>query len=224
MEIELKRIVQALLKKWIIIVLSVTILSAGAFLYSYFYVTPIYEAYVTIYVQNSRDYEGQISYDSLASSKELIGTCIALLKSNTIMNQVAEDVNLGYDSQQLIKMISATGIESTGILRVAVYNQNPYYAQEIANTIAEIAPAEIVRVITAGNVAVIDKAMFPEEPYSPHIMLNTMIGAIFGLILSCLIIIILELSDTRIKSEFDLAESTTMPVIGVIPTIKPNKR
>lgn len=224
MEIELKRIFEALLKKWIAIVLSVIILSAGAFSYSYFFITPTYEAYITIYVQNSKDYEGHISYDSLESSKELIGTCIALLNSNSIMNQVAEEVNLGYTSQQIVKMISATGVESTGILRVAVYNQNPYYAQEIANTIAEIAPAEIVRVIRAGNVAVIDKAMFPRKPYSPNIMLNTLIGGIIGLILSCLVVIILELSDTRIKSEIDLAESSTIPVIGVIPTIKSSKR
>lgn len=224
MEIELRKMAEVLIKNWIAIVTTTVIFAVGAFFYSTDLAVPLYEANITLYVQNTKDYEGgRITYDNLESSELLISTYIVLLKSNSIMNQVAEKVDLGYSSSQLVKMISATAVESTGVLRVAVINKDPNHALEIANAIADVAPAEIVRVINAGSVEVIDRAVPPRRPVSPNIMLNTLLGGITGWLLSCLVFLFLEIVDTRIKSEKDLSQITTLPIIGVIPAIELEK-
>ena len=48
-------------------------------------------------------------------------------------------------------------------------------------------------------------------------MRNTLIGAAIGIILACLIAILLDLIDTTIKSDDDLAEIYKVPVFAEIP-------
>lgn len=219
MEIELGRLFKALIKKWWVIIISTIILAAGAYVYSTFFAVPVYEAYITMYVQNTDDYEGKISTDALSSAQDLVNTYIVLLKSNSVLSQVVDKVDLGYEPSQIAEMISASAVESTGVFKVAVYNTNPSDAQKIANAIAEIIPEEIVRVINAGNVELIDEAEYPNEPYSPNIMLNSIIGGMIGLFISCIILVLIEIFDTKIRSENDLGQITTLPVVGVIPVI-----
>lgn len=224
MEIELSKLFKAIAKKWWLIVLSMIAVTGGAYVYSDFIAVPVYEAYITMYVQNTNDYEGKITTDSIASAQDLIDTYIVLLNSNAVMDQVAETADLGYTVEQMNEMIKASAVNATGIMKVAVYNKNPYHAQTIANAIAEIAPDEITRVINAGNVEVIDLAALPVEQYSPHVFFNTIMGAIVGLLLSSLVILLVEITNNKIRSENDLGLITDIPVVGVVPIISYEKK
>lgn len=217
MEIELKRLVMPLIKRWWIILLATVIVALSKYYYSSNYITPVYTANITMYVQNTSDYDGYISTGDLESSKRLLSTYIVLLKSNNFMKKVAEDSGLGYSASEINSMVTASAINDTEVLRVSVRNTKPVHAQIIANAIGDVAPDEVIRVFNAGNVEVIDEALLPVFPSYPNVSQEAVKGGLFGFVIACVLIIMKELLDTRIKSEADLRQVTEIPVVGIIP-------
>lgn len=66
------------------------------------------------------------------------------------------------------------------------------YAQEaagIANKLAEVAPPQIIRVVQAGDVQLIDEAVLSLESVAPNTKLNTLIGAMIGIVLAAGVIL-----------------------------------
>lgn len=217
MEIEIKRLIKPLVKKWWIIILSASILAVTVYQYTNNYITPVYSTYTTMYIQNTTDYQGYISSGDILSSRKLLSTYVVLLESISFMEKVAEKVDLGYSSYEIRSMVSASSVNDTEVLRVQVRNVNPFHAQNIANAIGEVAPTEIMRVFNAGNVAVIDEAILPNFPAYPNTSQNTLLGGLIGLIIACGIILLKEMLDTRIRTERDLRQIISIPVIGIVP-------
>jgi capsular polysaccharide biosynthesis protein len=89
----------------------------------------------------------------------------------------------------------------------------------IVNTIIDVAPEQIVRVVKAGGVEIIDSAKLPLDPSSPNIKMNTLIGVFHRFFLSFVIIILIVKFDTKVRDEEDLTKSFTIPVLGSIPTL-----
>jgi capsular polysaccharide biosynthesis protein len=224
MEIDLLRLIKSLLKRWWFIGLLTLVFTVTVFVYTDRYITPLYTAYTTVYIQNTADYQGYISSGDLLSSQQLANTFRVLLRSNKVMELVAEQVDLGYSPAYLSSMVSAVSVNNTEVMRVSVTNENAQHAQAIANAVGEVASREITSFFNAGKVVVVDTAALPAVPSYPDTRTNTMTGALLGFLLACAIIILKELLDTRIKTESDLRRFTQLPLIGVIPNHSKHKR
>jgi capsular exopolysaccharide synthesis family protein len=140
------------------------------------------------------------------------------------MSKVAEEVGMGYSADYIKNTVSASAVSETEVLRISVRNPNPQHAQLIADAVAKYAPAEIMRVVNAGHVEVIDKAKLPKYPSYPNVRQGAIQWGAVGLVLACVIILLKELLDTRIKSEEDLRQVTEVPVVGVIPSTYKKKK
>lgn len=221
MELDLRKLLEILLRRWWIICASLVVGTISAFLITYFLIDPIYSAKATLYVYNSENRlnTSTITSSDISVSKTLVDTYIVILKSDVVLNEVAKESNLGYSANEIRNMISASSVNNTEVFQVTIENKDPIHAQIIANTLVDLAPPQIIRVVHGGSVEVIDNAILPTSPSSPNIMLNTVIGALFGLVLSVMGALLFEMLDTRIKTEGDLTELFTIPVIGVIPSI-----
>lgn len=223
-ELDLMEVLLILIKKiWIILACTVAV-GLGAFLISRFLITPQYTASISMYVYNGEKRTDQlITASDLSTSQKLVQTYIVVLTSNTVLERVSSQLDHAYTTDELRDMIEASSISDTEAFGVTVTNPDPAAAQKIANTIAEFAPDEIIRVVKAGGVEVIDYAVLPDKPSSPHSMRNGAIGALLGLVLSSLLVVVLALLDTTIRSEEDLTNKFDLPVLGVIPSLTANK-
>ncbi len=187
---------------------------------TYFLVDPVYSATATLYVSSNSGQAGPVLTESgLRLSQQLVDTYIVILKSDSVLNKVAEQTDLGYTANQLRSMISASSTNGTEAFSVTVTNEDPAAAQKIVNTTIDVAPDEIIRVVKAGSVEVIDRAKLPTAPSSPSIPRNTAIGILLGLVLSVAVIVITTLFDTTIHTENDL-EAFNIPILGVIPNLE----
>lgn len=220
MELDLKDLLTLLWHKALWIILSILLGGALMFSLAYFLMTPIYTATAQMYVYNTNrlSVANGVSQSDLMASQKLVDTYIVILKSDSVLTKVASRVDLGYDAEQIRKMLSASSTNGTEAFSITINNPDKEHAQRIVNTIAEVAPSEIVRVVKAGSVEVIDYAKIPQEPSSPNIPIYTVVGALLGAILSVLVIILTKIFDTTIHTENDMGDFN-IPLLGVIPSL-----
>ena len=69
------------------------------------------------------------------------------------------------------------------------------------------------------DVRIIDTAQISTTPVSPNVRLNTILGGLFGLVISVAFITLRELFDVRVRTGDDLVQRFSYPVLGTIPEI-----
>lgn len=221
--IDLKKIFYMMKGKIVYILLATVLLGAVAGCFTHFFIDPVYSATVKMYVYSNPDRvttSSSISNNEIDASKELIGTYIDILESDTVMNLVIADLNLNTNPDVLRAMVKPTASENSQIFRVTVNSTDPKLAAKVANSIAKVAPEEIVRIVKAGGVEIVDKATAPKKPSSPNIKKNIVIGAVIGLLVSFIGFFVYELFDSTITKASDLEREFDIPVLGTIPRLE----
>jgi Capsular polysaccharide biosynthesis protein len=218
-ELDLRQVFLILRKKLWLLILLTFLLGGLSFFASEYFIPPKYSTTASLYVYNETSRTDGITSTDLATSQKLVQTYIVILSSNSVLDKVSEQLGGVYTADQIRKMLSASPIDDTEAFRITITCKNPKDAKEIANTIADVAPTEIIRVVKAGSVEVIDYATLPTEQSSPNVARNTVIGALIGLILAIAVAIITAMFDTVIRSEEDLTAAFSIPVIGIIPNM-----
>ena len=238
--IDLLKLCKVLLNKaWLLIIVAL-LFAIVSFVVTKNMIKPEYQATSKLYVFNKSDAgtSGAVSSSDISTSKILVNTYIVVLQSDSVLGQVVDTISeyqgkegfeyLGtepYTTGQLRQMISAGSINSTESFSVTVTAHDPYQAKFINDAILYFLPDEIIRVVKAGAVEIIDKASIPTKPSSPSIMKNTVLGGFVGGVLTAAIIVVMSLFDNLIHTEEDLqSEFPDINVIGVIPDYKSDSR
>lgn len=220
-ELTLSDIFAVIVKRFWLIMLCAAIGLSGAYFGTKYFIPKQYTANTSLFVRNDSDNKtAQTTATDLNISLRLVDTYMVILKSDSVLSKVANRLNLGYTAEDIRRMLKTAPVDETEVIEVSVTNTDPAHAQVIANTIAEIAPAEIIRVVKAGSVEILDKAKLPVQPSSPNLKLNSLLGLLAGLVLSVLIVLLLEMVSTTVKGEDDLREKLpVLPVLGAIPNM-----
>lgn len=189
---------------------------------AYFMGSTIYRAEVSFYVYSNPDYINDntvnvSSYD-FSAAKDLIESYTQVLKSDTVLNKVIEKLGLNCSAEDLAQVINSESVEDTAVFYVYVDYSDPYTAMKIANAIADVAPAEITRIVKSGGIEVIDRADLPSDPYqsvsmTKFIMLGA--GALGGI--AFLLFFCAGLLDATVRRKYEITNSFTLPILGDIP-------
>lgn len=220
LEISLQEIIMSLWCKAWLIALCLVMGGGIGFGVSQYLIDPTYSSQVSMYVNNNKDRSDTVlNINDLNVSQKLVTTYIEILKSEVVLGEVIQQMALDYTPKELKEMISARSVNSTEILEVIVISKNPEEAAAIANKLAEVAPPQIIRVVQAGDVQLIDEAVINLKPVAPNAKLNTLIGAMIGTVLAAGVILVLAMLDISVKSEEDLSKRYDLPILGVIPDL-----
>lgn len=221
-EIDFRKIFLKMRPKLIFVVIATIAVGIMAGAFTHFFIEEEYSAKIKMYVYSNSDRvttNSTITQNEITASQELVNTYIYILESDTVLNAVAEDLGLDISASKLRSMISAEQAQDTVAFEVTVTSSSPKWSAKIANSIAKIAPAEIVRVVKAGGVEIIDYAKEPKSPSAPNLKKNVLIGAILGFILSFGGFFAYELFDTSVSSANDLEKEFSYPILGNIPKL-----
>lgn len=225
-EIDLIELFKKLVKHLPMIILLSVIVGAASFATSKFLITPKYDSNATMIVSNSNQNndpnnpQAAVELSQINANKALISTYSEIVKSKGIADRVIANLGLDMDYEEFSKKVSIEPVKDTQIISVKVVDTIPERAQDIANETANIFKSSIGDIMNVDNVQILDGATLPEEPSSPKIGKNTAIGLILGLILGIAIVMIKELSDTRINTSEDITNEFDIPVLGLIPDKK----
>ncbi len=222
--IDLLEIFELLKQNWVIIVLSAIIAAVTGFVATKFFATPKYEASGMLIVNaransNASNPSGtyDASVDNINSAAKLAALYSIIVKSDKVLDEVREDLALDYTFEELYGLVSVSSVNDTQIMRVTVTTEDVNLSREICASILKIAPEKIKDAAEAGSVKVVSDARPNESPVSPHVMRDTAIMGILGIVLSIGIIVVAHLFDNKINSENDVEKYLGMTVIGVIP-------
>ncbi len=226
-EIDLLRLARACLKKlWFIITFSL-LFGSCAYLGTKYYVTPMYQSTVKLYVNNSDISVGNVSISTsdLTASVQLVDVYEAILDTKDTLDVVIEQSGLDYTYSQISSMLSTSSVNDTQIFQVTVTNADPVEAELIASTIGEVLPDVIAEIIESADARIVEHAIVPSAPVSPNYMRNTMMGMMLGFVLSVGIIVLLEMMNTTIREEQDFVDIVEIPILAYIPDsgAKPKK-
>lgn len=218
-EIDIKRIFMALLRRWWIVAMAGILCAALLFGYAYFFVTPQYSASIKVYVNNTYGTSSPgFSSSQISAAQSLARTYMVILKSRPVMDEVAEITGLPYTYNQLVNMTMSGTISETEVFETRVTCTNYKHAAQIANAIAEVLPDRIKEVVEGSSVVVVERAMENPARVSPSYRTHALLGFVIGALLAAAAIVILDLMDNSIHSEEYLEETyQDMPLLAVIP-------
>lgn len=74
------------------------------------------------------------------------------------------------------------------------------------------------------NVAVLSPAVMPDKPFSPRIALNVALSVLVGVMLGVGVVMLLEMTDRRVRSLADLESAWNVPVLGELKPSEPTRR
>lgn len=187
------------------------------FMASKFLMTPKYDSSALMIVNTRQDVNANVTSDQINSATKLVSTYSIIIKSDTVLQQVIDNLGLNLTYAQLNKRVTVAAVDDTQVMKITVQSDSPEWARQVCEQIITVAPDVIKEAVEAGSVKVISNPSLATEPVSPNIMKNTMLAAAVGLALALGIIVLQVLLDNKINTEEDVTKYLDMTVLGVIP-------
>lgn len=208
-------------KLYIIFILMLSL--AIGYFYSYYYVTPMYQSFATVVlVQNENLEQEAPTYSSITQTdinlnKNLLSTYTKIAKSDTVLEQVIKDLGLNMTSNELKSLVTVQAVNNTQVFKIGVANEDNEMAALITNHLLEVFSKEVKSLYNMNNIYTMDPAEIVNTPYNIHHAKDIAIFVMFGVILSCILVLFIYTFDTTIKCENDIENYTNLNVLSTIP-------
>ncbi|MBQ7123824.1 MAG: polysaccharide biosynthesis tyrosine autokinase [Oscillospiraceae bacterium] len=222
MEIDFKRVIGALLKKWWLVAASSVLCALLTFLFTFFVITPKYTSSVLFYVNNGSFSIGgtdvRLGSTDILASQDLAESYMVILQSRTTLLDVIDYAQVDRDYEELRDdMLKAESVNGTEIFRVSITSEDPYEAEKIANSVAYILPKRISTIIEGTSAKIVDAAIVETEPSSPSYVGNTLVGFAFGFIICVGVIALRVIFDLTVREEDDIKQVCKHPILTQVP-------
>ena len=209
--------------KWLwLVILVAGVGFAAMYYYTNRKAVDTYTANGTMYVYNANPDLVNYQYAStndLNSAVQLIDTYMVVVKSNKVMDVVAERLAKDYQdisTAYIASTLSMSPVSQTGVVRVSSKTTDPQLSTDIVNAVLDVAPGEIIRVVGAGNIEIIDYAEKPLLANSRGAMRKGAMGGLAGGMLAGCILLAVFLLNRKVTETKDLEDNYTPPVLAVV--------
>ncbi|HFR3661928.1 TPA: Wzz/FepE/Etk N-terminal domain-containing protein [Streptococcus suis] len=217
-EIDILLLLKTIWRKKFLIILTALFGAGIAFVYSSFLVTPQFDSTTRIYVVSQNVEAGAgLTSQELQAGTYLVKDYKEIILSQDVLTQVATELNL---KESLKEKISVSIPVDTRIVSISVRDADPNEAAHIANSLRTFAAQKIVEVTKVSDVTTLEEAVPAEEPTTPNIKRNILLGLLAGGILATGIILAMEVLDDRVKRPQDIEEVMGLTLLGVVPDLK----
>lgn len=224
----LEKIFWIIKTKLLYMIMAAAIMAAGVGAYASLTSSSTYLAEISFYAYSNPDYiDTDISQSAgeVTQAKNLLESYMQIIASDNFLNKVIDSLDYDVTTSYLRARIGASAVGNTAVFVVDVYNEDPLFAMEVANAIGELAPAEVIRIVKAGGIEILDEAKLPTTPYaSTNVIKLSIIGGALGFILSCMFFMIKGLLDTTIRRKYEIEDLFTIPILGSVPNMEPAKK
>lgn len=217
-EIDLQELVGLLLHRLWLVILCGIVAGAIGFAISNFAITPMYESTTKVYILNKQE-NSTLTYSDVQLGTQLTADYAQLIKGRDVLEQIIKTCGLTESYGAFAERVTVETLTNTRIIAITVEDEDPVMAQFIANEIRKVAAEHIKNVMDIQAVNVAEEANLPEAPSSPSVMKWTAIGALLGMFLCAMIVVIRFLVDDTIKTSEDIEKYLGLSTLAMIPII-----
>lgn len=121
--------------------------------------------------------------------------------------------------KELSKAVSVTTTTSSQVFSLSATAETPEKAQAIANAVAKEFKKQIPSIMDVNNVTIVAEASKGTKSF-PKVKMITAVGVLAGLMVSLLIIIIKDLSDTSVRDDSFMEKELGLVNLGEVSSIK----
>jgi capsular polysaccharide biosynthesis protein cps4C len=220
-ELDVVSLFKTLWRRKFSILSTALIFALAALGYSTFVAKKTYQSTSRIYVVSRQNQENNaLTNQDLQAGSYLVKDYREIILSQNVLSQAIEELKLDMTPGELSKKISVAVPTDTRILSITASDADPKEAARIANGLKDVAAEKIIAVTKVSDVTTLDEAVVPQNPSSPNIKRNVLLGFVVGGVLISALVILSEVLDDRVKKPEDVEEVMGVTLIGVIPSIK----
>ena len=198
------------------IVACVILGGAAAFAYTYFLVTPLYQATAKMYVA-SATYNSIVDIYDLQLGSQLALDYQELILSRPLMEDVAEALELDVSPKSIASMVSVENPEDTRIITITVTCPDPQLAADLANEIAYQTGVHLPRVMESPAPNIYEDALVPSQKSSPSYSRNVLLGALALAVVYCGILMLRYLMDDSFTTPEEINRYFGVQPLAVVP-------
>lgn len=226
--IDLSRLMALLRKHFKMLIVWTLLTGVLGFVVAQFVVVPKYTATTEILVnqKHSNDNNGQ-AYNNQQADIQMINTYKDIITNQVILNKVSNELSSAKTAREygrsynmpaskLKNAIKISNQQNSQVFSIAVETDDPNLSAATANTIARVFKNQIKKIMSVNNVTIVSRAAAPDSSSFPNVKLFTLAGAVLGLVLSAIYLVIKELMDTTIKDDEFMTDELGLTNLGHI--------
>lgn len=217
-EIDVLYLLRKLWSKKFFIVFVGLLVGTITLLGSVFFIKPKYTSTTRIYVV-SRSSDATLTNQDLQAGSYLVNDYKEVITSSEVLSSVIDQEKLSMSAGALSGEITVTIPTDTRVISISVTDTDAQRACDIANTVREVAAEKIKAVTKVDDVTTLESATKPSHPSSPNVKKNAAIGALAGVFLAVVGILVAEVLDDRVRRPEDIEETLGMTLLGVVPDV-----
>ena len=184
-----------------------------------FALTPKYQASINMIVNTRQDTTTTFTSDNFNSAKNLISTYAVIIKGNTVLNEVIDELNLDMTYAELYDMVDVADVDATQIMKVTVTDTDAKRAGKIVQTIADIVPDVLVEKVEAGSCKTVSDVSINPNKVFPQTKKYVVMAGLLGAVLVCGILVLAHLLHDTVVDDEDVQKKLGLPVLGLIPEV-----
>lgn len=198
------------------IIVCLVIGGVAAFAYTYFLVTPQYQATTKMYIVSASN-NSVVNLTDLQIGSQLTSDYQELMLNRPMLEDVIESLELEMTYKDLAKMISISNPNDTRILCITVTNPDPQQAANIANEMARQAIIYLPRIMECETPNISEEAICPQQKSSPSYSRNTMLGAMLAVIIYCGVLVLRYMMNDSFVTPEDISQYFGVQPLATIP-------
>lgn len=224
---ELRRYLHLLRQRWALILACVVI--GAAIGYATTPRIPKYSTTAQLYVGSTLLQKNQNQLYAEPGLNEVVATFTEMIPSPSIAQRAIAATGVRRSVATVVAETKAAVVSGTTLIDVTVTDPNPAVAQKLADGMSGAFSAQADTYVpgaTAGpgsipyeSTYVFQYAPFPGAALSNGLSRHVALGAILGLIVAVLAVLLLDYLDIRVRRPSDVEERLGLPVLAVVPEL-----
>lgn len=203
-------------RKWVIVA-TFTVLVAVTAVASKTVLPKVYESSATLWISQRQDVA---AFDAVQASQVLARTYSDIIASDNVAGRVASRMPFQTTGPAVKQRMTFEPVSETQLLKITATDGDAQRAKLYANTYAAAFiqySRERLGKINDSTVTLADPASLPVAPARPKPTLYTMLAAVLGVIVGCMLAFLVEFLDRRVHSLDELQEVLGVPVLCPVP-------
>ena len=204
-ELDFKSIFKSMWEKRLQIILIIVIFVAIGIAYTMKIKVPEYSSSTTLALSSASGNEtvntsNSITTTDITLNTKLLTTYSELIKSNSVIRQVIENLKIDISEDELRNDVSVTAVTNTSLIQIVVTTENAEDSAKIAKEITNVFIDKIKQIYNMDNVHIVDEAKVPDGPSNINHKKDVLLFTVAGFVVAIIYVFALNAFDTTIKS------------------------